>query len=122
VSLYAAASRPETFGIVLAESLPLLSGRPSAWTGFLDGINAWPSRIYLGMGGQETGRDPSKAERNRQYVEAARALEARLTAAGLGAGRRLLIVEEDAMHNEDAWARRLPAALKFLFPLSPESK
>jgi hypothetical protein len=70
----------------------------------------------LGIGGQEFGPGSDKADRNRSCVEAVQALDARLGQAGLGPDRRLLVIEPDAVHNEEAWARRLPRALAFLFP------
>lgn len=122
ISLYAATSRPETFGLVLAESLPLRTGKASEWNAYLDSVKTWPNRIYLGMGGSETGKDPARAAQNKGYVDAVRSLEQRLTAAGLGADRRLLLIDDDATHTEDAWAARLPSALRFLFPLPAEEK
>jgi len=116
ISLYAAAKHPEKFGIVLAESLPLRTGDATIWKGFLDGVKVWPRKIYLGMGGAETGEDSKNAERNRGYVEAARELDKTLDKAGLGPDRRLLLIEPDAQHTEEAWAKRLPQALIFLFP------
>jgi len=116
ISLYAATKHPDRFGLLLAESLPLRTGRVEAWDGFLNGVTAWPRRVYLGMGGSETGADASQTERNKGYVDAVRALDARLQSAGLGADRRLLVIEPGATHTETAWAKRLPAALTFLFP------
>ncbi len=122
ISLYAATSHPDVFGVVLAESLPLRTGKVAAWDAYLNGVATWPGRIYLGMGGSETGVGAERSERNQGYVDAARALEKRLSDAGLHADRRLLLVDDDAGHNEDAWAERLPAALRFLFPVAPDSK
>jgi enterochelin esterase-like enzyme len=116
ISLFAASRYPDKFGLVLAESLPLRSGNPAAWDGVLASIQAWPQRIYLGMGGAELGPEPEKAGRNREFVEAARALDARLTELGMGPDRKLLVIEPSAVHNEVAWAKRLPQALSFLFP------
>jgi enterochelin esterase-like enzyme len=116
VALHAAMKHPEVFGIVLAESLPLRTGRAAAWDAWLDSAPAWPGRIYLGMGGAEAGRSPGQADRNAQYVSAVKGLDERLKKAGMGPGARLTIIEPDALHNEEAWARRVPQALAFLFP------
>ena len=117
ISLYAAAHHPEKFGLVLAESLPLRSGEAKLWDDFTGSIHSFPRKIYLGIGTAETGTDSAKnAARNREYVEAVEAFDKTLDKAGLGPDRRLLIVEPDALHNEQAWARRLPRALSFLFP------
>lgn len=119
IALHAAASHPEVFGLVLAESLPLRVQKPQAWDSWLAGMSAWPHRIYLGMGGAEFGAD--KGELNRSLVQAVEALDGRLKAAGLGPDRRLLIVDPSATHTESAWAKRLPQALKFLFPTPVDS-
>lgn len=116
VSLYAASKHPETFGMVLAESLPLRTGNAKAWDDFTGSIKSWPRKVYLGMGGSETGSDPKNADRNKQYVTAIRDLEKTLDKAGLGADRKLLIVDDAAEHNEAAWSKRFPQALSFLFP------
>lgn len=116
IALHAATTHPDTFGIVLAESLPLRTGDGAAWDAWLASRKFCPSRIYLGVGEAETGTDPANAGRNLAYVDAVRALDQRLKEAGLGPASKLLIVEPGAVHNEAAWARRLPQALTFLFP------
>jgi len=116
ISVHAATTHPEKFGLLLAESLPLRTGDPAVWDADFAKIKAWPRRVYLGVGGAELGNDPKNAERNRGYLEAVQQLDKRLEAAGLGPSRRLLIVEHDATHTESAWAKRLPEALRFLFP------
>ena len=77
-------------------------------------------RRHLGMGGQELGPGADKADRNSSYVEAVRDLDKRLEGSGLGSDRRLLVVEAQAVHNEEAWANRLGRALAFLFPASAD--
>jgi hypothetical protein len=42
-------------------------------------------------------------------------LKQRLEAAGLGATRLKVVIDECGVHNEAAWAKRLPEALKFLY-------
>lgn len=116
ISLHAATLHPEKFGLLLAESLPLRTGDASVWDADLAGVKTWPRRVYLGIGGAELGNDPKNAERNRAYLEAVQQLDKRLETAGLGPSRRLLIVDLQATHTESAWAKRLPEALRFLFP------
>jgi hypothetical protein len=48
-------------------------------------------------------------------------LQRGLEAAGLGAKRLKIVIEECAVHNEAAWAKRLPEALKFLYGLPPHN-
>jgi pullulanase len=116
ISLYAAGEHPDIFGFVLAESLPLRTGKAEVWDGMIASVKAWPRRVYLGVGGNELGPEPDKADRNSAYVEAVQALDKRLADAGLGPDRRLLVIDPDAVHNEEAWAKRLPRALTFLLP------
>lgn len=115
ISLYAAVERPDRFGLLLAESLPLRTGRAEAWESYLASVKAWPKKTYLGMGGAETGRDPARAERNKGYVDAVRGLYGRMEKAGVTIERRMLKIAPDAEHTESAWAERLPTALVFLF-------
>lgn len=121
IALEAATQYPDRFGILLAESLPLRTGETEIWDAWTGKMTAWPRRVYLGMGGQETGPEPAKAERNQAYVEAIKALDQKMAAAGLGADRRLLLIDAQATHTESAWAKRLPDALRFLFPPQVDS-
>ena len=102
--------RPGMFGRLLLES-------PSLYVGGRYLLRKarraprWPARVYLGVGTAET----SRAEINRETVENVRVLESILQGAGLGMRRLKVVVEEGATHSENAWAARLPEALKFLF-------
>ena len=116
ISLYAATTHPETFGLLLAESLPLRTGEAKVWDSFVAGVKTWPKRVYLGMGGAELGTEAKNADRNKADVDAVRSLDSVLDKAGLGPDRRLLVVDAAGQHNEEAWSKRLPQALSFLFP------
>ncbi|MCC6677698.1 MAG: hypothetical protein IT436_11185 [Phycisphaerales bacterium] len=116
IALDAATRYPDRFGLLLAESLPLRTGKSEAWDAWTDNMTAWPRRVYLGVGGQETGPEADKTARNQAYADATRALDKKMASAGLGADRRLLIVDAQATHTESAWAKRLPQALRFLYP------
>jgi predicted alpha/beta superfamily hydrolase len=110
ISLYTAAARPGLIGRLLLES-------PSLWTSNRQMIRAsrevtrWPERIFLGVGTAEAGRE----DRNRSVVDDVRELAGILRRAGLDEKRLRLVIEEGATHNESAWARRFPEALRFLF-------
>lgn len=116
IALEAATRYPDRFGLLLAESLPLRTGKAEAWEAWIAKMNQWPRRVYLGVGGQETGPEADKAARNQAYVDGVKALDQKMAAAGLGADRRLLLIDAQATHTESAWAKRLPQALRFLYP------
>ena len=83
-----------------------------------------PGKIYLDVGTAEgTGlvSDPqSQRSFAEHYVQQVRRHERVAQAQGLPHGRDLLYVEEEgAVHHESAWARRLPAALRFLLGQTP---
>jgi predicted alpha/beta superfamily hydrolase len=109
-ALYTALVKPGVFGRLLIES-------PSLYVGdayLLRRARAaarWPSRVYLGVGTAETRRQ----DWNDETVANVRKLEAVLRRAGLGPKRLQVVVEEGASHSEEAWAARLPIALRFLF-------
>jgi predicted alpha/beta superfamily hydrolase len=116
VALRAAARHPDVFGVLLAESLPLRTGDPAAWDGLIASVGTWPRRTYVGGGGSEYGTEESLAADNARYVQAVKALDARMEQAGLGPDRKLVVLEPAASHTEAAWSARLPRALSFLFP------
>ncbi|MBY0308667.1 MAG: hypothetical protein K2Q09_07990 [Phycisphaerales bacterium] len=114
ISLYAGATHPEVFGGVLAES-PSLGFNHDNFTPQLFGATkAWPQRVYLAVGGREAGKDNQAA--GDEYAGWVKGLNGMLESAGLGDDRRLFVFDPQATHAEEAWAARLPRALKFLFP------
>lgn len=114
MSLFAGVQHPDVFGKVLVESPPMVAGG-SVWEAYLSTVERWPGKVYLGIGGQETGTHESDQRRNQRYLQTVRNLSARLIREGLGEDRLLMVIEPDAVHNEAAWARRLPDAIRFLF-------
>jgi predicted alpha/beta superfamily hydrolase len=120
ISLHAAARHPEVFKAVLAESPSLTAGamdeRWKSWTG---GFKAWPSRLYLGVGGKEHN-NPAQADADLALVNAVTQLRDQAIDAERAAQRDpggvKLAIDPDATHTESAWAKRFPDALKFLFP------
>jgi predicted alpha/beta superfamily hydrolase len=109
-ALNTALVKPGVFGRLLLES-------PSLYVGgayLLRRARAaprWPLRVYLGVGTAET----SRAELNEETVAYVQMLETILRRAGLGPKRLRVEVEPGGTHSEEAWARRLPAALEFLY-------
>lgn len=106
VSLDAGLRYPKVFQRIAALS-------PSVWWGdraILTQVAATkrpPLRIYLDVGSREPGTT----------VPDARLLRDVLLSRGWTAGDNLMYAEGDGdAHNEDAWARRFPDVLRFLFP------
>lgn len=110
ITLYAAMTRPGTYGRLLVES-------PALWVGdgrfmeMLEAHDTWPQRIFLGVGERESDDSDDAAGWVRICTQAA----VLLRADGLDDSRLRFVVGEDAPHNETAWADRLPEALSFLF-------
>lgn len=118
ISLYAFFSRPEVFGFAGVLS-PSLWFAQEAIFSYLQQAAFKPGRIYLDLGTHE-GNDTRPAYRpphkyTSRYLIAARRMRGMLAAKGYSPGSLLRYEEEeDATHNEAAWARRLPDALRFL--------
>ncbi len=125
IALYAGTQYPDVFGGVLAESLPLATGKADAWDNYLSGpVRGWPERWYIGMGGKELGPDAANDARNKQYVTLAKKLEGTIKSQPLSEGQRRIVhleIGDDDTHNEDAWSRRLRTSLQVMFP-GPKSK
>lgn len=119
ISLYAALTYPEVFGMCGAFS-------PAYWfgdNGLLETARTHATgsgRVYLDVGTRE-GETLNRwlhvygQEADDAYTQGVRDLRDVLIARGYQSGSTLMYVEEaDATHREDAWARRFPAAMRFL--------
>ena len=117
VAMYAACERPDLFGKVLAESMSGLGGSigGSNSLAFFDAYAKFPGEVYLGMGGAEMGADPKNKDANAAMVAGVKALESLIKKKNPDA-KVMLTVDDAATHNEVAWAKRFPEAMKFLFP------
>ncbi len=110
ISLYTVIKRPGIFGRLLLES-------PSFYISQRRILNAsrnfrdWPQKVFVAIGTREAGRE----DKDRQFVEDVREFQGILQRAGLNERRLQVNIEEGATHNENAWARRFPEALTFLF-------
>jgi enterochelin esterase-like enzyme len=112
ISLYAGAKHPERFGFVLAESPSLRFGKNEFGLKLFADVPVWPAKVYLAVGTAEAGAGNAASV---DYAAAVTALDAVLTERGLNATRKKFILEDGAAHTEDAWAKRLPVAMQFLF-------
>lgn len=109
IALYTAIARPGLIGRLMVESPSLwVAGRKviaDAWR-----TSNWPSRVYLGAGTKESGKDDHSARLVRDVRDLERAMRC-----NLGEDRLKVVIDEGAPHSESAWARRFPDALRFLF-------
>lgn len=114
IALHAGLQRPDLFGRVLAESPALqLDAMDLDMVERTKGAPRVPARVFIGMGGAEhlpgSGFYDTTTKR---HTKAAKDLENVLK----GRSMVMLRIDPDAVHNEQAWADRLPEAMAFLFP------
>jgi predicted alpha/beta superfamily hydrolase len=118
ISLYAFFRRPDVFGLAGAMS-PSLWFAQEAIFPYVEHAPFHPGRVYLDIGTHE-GIDPRAIQRPahkylNRYVTSARRMRDMLVARGYAPGVGLRYdEEEEAGHNETAWARRTPEALRWL--------
>ena len=104
ISLYGLVAKPDMFGMALAMS-PSIMWHDYGILQLIDQGRMPRSRIHIDMGGREW----------RGGLADGRRLRDTLVSCGFVEGRDLNYIEERfAPHNESAWARRLPDALRFL--------
>lgn len=118
ISLFGFFERAETFGWVGALS-PSLQFGDGEFLRYLERRAYVPGRIYLDVGSEEGAR-PRLGRYlfrpfARPYPARVRAVFRRLVRKGYSAGESIILVQESGgRHHEEAWARRLPFALRFL--------
>lgn len=115
-ALYAGSAMGDRFGLVLAESPAVevhAEGADFELMPWLAGQTRFPRRVFIGMGGAEDIPGTGFFDRSSgRHVEAA----ARLFSFYGPRSDAALMIVADAVHDETAWADRLPAALAHLFP------
>ena len=115
-AINAVVARPGVFGRLLVES-PSIYVDDAHILKVAAGVATWPSRITLGAGTAEGApracdpRDTTEPE----VVGDLRRFAAVLRHAGVSDARIRVTVTPCATHDEEAWARRLPDALAFLY-------
>lgn len=111
ITLYTQLAAPGIFGQLLIES-PSLFVADGKILDECRRFQAWPQRVYIGMGTREL----CNPEKDAKIVASARELADILEHAGLDEKRLQLRIDDGATHSESAWAARFPEALEFLFP------
>ena len=115
-AIYAVVARPGVFGRLLVES-PSIYVDEAHILRDASKVAAWPERIYLGAGTNERGQrtcDPND-HTDPELVRDVRRFERLLRDAHVDATRVHLTIVPCAVHDEAAWASRLPDALTFLY-------
>jgi predicted alpha/beta superfamily hydrolase len=108
ISLYAGLRYPEVFGVIGAFS-PTLGFAARMPMRLVRGARCrLPQRVYLDMGGQESGHPASDQELVQLASDAASALAA-------GGFEVQLVVDATGRHHESAWAARFPGAITWMF-------
>ena len=105
-SLYAWTQHPTLFTRVLAMSPALWVRRDRLFDAVRTATPSQGTRVWIDVGGRESAEH--QTEYDRGYAEMRDLLRERGCDVG---GFR----EADGIHNESAWAERLPDALRFLF-------
>lgn len=115
IATYSVMARPGVFGRVLVES-PSFYVDSSRILTEAALVRSWPTRVFLGVGTNEGGRpacDPH-SPRTPDIVQEVNRFRSIITAAQ-PSSRVEVVVVPCAVHDERAWAARLPAALAFLY-------
>ncbi len=114
VSLYLGIRHPGVFGAVAAVS-PTLSWGNRWLTNYVRRLHALPEnlRIWIDMGTAEDAVD-SNGNGTSDLIDDVREMHDLLLSRGYDPARVELMLDEGAVHNEAAWARRLPQILEFI--------
>jgi predicted alpha/beta superfamily hydrolase len=105
-ALYAHHRHPEVFGGAISMSPSLFVGRGRLLTYIEERPRPYVSRLYLDAGGLEAGGRLAKGAKRMTDFLARR---------GYNKKQLLYRFDANAAHNERAWRRRLPRALRFMF-------
>lgn len=105
-ALYAHFRHPQRFGRVMSMSPSLQIGGGAIFDWIARQSRPWTSRIYLDAGGLEM---------RGHMLRAAASLADRLKERGWDAQSLKFVAAKRGAHNEKAWRRRAPGAIRFLF-------
>ena len=109
-ALYAVVARQGRFGKLLIESTPLWIGPDRKLLADARRARSWPSRVYIGVGTNEAKGEDINAEGRADIEALVSAIRDASPATAIKS-----VAEEGGTHSTQAWRRRLPAALDFLF-------
>lgn len=114
ISIYLGTKYPDVFSKIGALSPSVGVEKERLREALLGMDKGLPMKWYLDTGTNEH-HNKRKWKFNRKYVEDARMVVDTLKMIGTPDHKVRFVVEEEAIHNEKAWARRFPDALDWLF-------
>jgi predicted alpha/beta superfamily hydrolase len=109
-SLYALMAKPGIFGHALIESPSLTIGMGQLVRD-TSPLIAIPLKVFIGFGEKESD-NPAYVQK---MIALIRMVETNFRAAGYDDSNLRVIVDPEGKHDEPAWAKRFPDAMKFLF-------
>ena len=115
MALYGSTAYSDRFSGAIIESLPMMGDSGESAKAYLRSVKNWPTKVFVGMGGKEVGNDPSDSEKNDSYVQWAKSIDLIFAGSGIENSDRMLVIDADANHNENAWAVRFERAMLFLY-------
>jgi len=102
IALYTVMRYPGRFGKLLLES-PSLYAHDNYLLRKAARFTRWPEKVFIGVGSIN------------EPVDDVHRLQDTLRHQGLGVPRLLVVEQQGAAHNEEAWAQRFARALQFLY-------
>jgi predicted alpha/beta superfamily hydrolase len=115
ISLYVFIKKPEVFGSLLLES-PSFYVSDAQILKEAETLRKLPRKIYLGVGTNEGGRaNCTLGNMETEAVQDVLKLKRILQDKKLKNKHLKIVIEDCSVPNENAWAKRLPEALKFLY-------
>lgn len=114
ITLYTVIKKPNVFGVVLLESPSFYVSEAQILKDVV-GMRKVPGKIYLGVGTNEEARKDCKpGDLSHEAVQDVLKLE-KILRKKIKKRNIKVYIENCAIHNEDAYGRRFPEALKFLY-------
>lgn len=115
IALYTIINKPKVFGRVLLESPSFYVSQAQI---LKDGrkIKKFSKKLYIGVGTNELSRQVcTSGDLSQEAVQDVLKLEKILLDKNIERQNLKVVIEDCAIHNEDVWAKRFPAAMKFLY-------
>ena len=115
ITLYTIIKKPNVFGRVLIESPSFYVSEGQILKDVLS-LKRLPDKVYIGVGtNEESQKNCTPGDHSHIAVRDVLKLEEILLDKKINKRSLKVFIEDCAIHNEDAYARRLPEALKFLY-------